>query len=74
MNALQTAIREKRNILRGVYGGMMSLSDLSREMGMNREAARSWAAANGIGNLTSRRVKYETDEVAKLIVLGRGMT
>ena len=74
MNDLQSDIREKRAILRGVYGGMMSLEDLSRELRVNKDAARGWAQSHGIGNLIDRRrVKYETDVVAKIIVLGRGM-
>lgn len=73
MTALQVAIREKRNILRKIYGGMMTLADLAQELGMNRDGAKAWAAEKCIGNRVGRRVKYETDEVAKHIVLLRGM-
>ena len=73
MNALQISIQEKRNIMRKVYGGMMSLTDLSRELRMKPSAARDWAKDKGIGNQIGSRVKYETDEVARRIVEGRGM-
>ncbi len=73
MTGLQKDIREKRNIMRELYGGMMSLRELSREVGLNHKDAKAWAAERGIGVLTGKRVKYETDQVAKLIVLARGM-
>lgn len=73
MTALQAAIREKRAIMREIYGGMMSLCDLGRELGMKPENARIWAAEHGIGNLIGKRIKFETDQVAKIIVEGRGM-
>lgn len=73
MTTLQIQIQEKRNILRKIYGGMMSLADLSRELRMKDDAARKWAAEQGIGNLIGKRIKYDTDEVAKKIVEGRGM-
>lgn len=73
MSSLQSEIREKRTILRGIYGGMMSLADLGRELGMKPEAARVWAQEKGIGNMVRSRLKIETDEVAKIIVMERGM-
>lgn len=73
MTTLQSQIHEKRNILRNIYGGMMTLADLSRELGMKKDAARSWATEQGIGVRIGSRIKYETDEVARRIVERRGM-
>lgn len=73
MPSIYNDIREKRTILREIYGGMMSLSDLSRELGMKPDAARAWASEQGIGNIIGNRIKYETDMVAKIIVQQRGM-
>jgi uncharacterized protein YjcR len=73
MTELQCKVREKRNILREIYGGMMTLTDLAGELGMKRTDAKEWAREKKIGNLVGSRVKYETDEVARKIVEGRGM-
>lgn len=72
--AIYNEIAEKRRTLRGLYGGMMNLTDLTRELGLkDKRVAKAWAAQRGIGNQIGRFVKYETDQVAKLIVMGRGM-
>lgn len=73
MSALRTQISEKRTILRDLYGGMMTLADLSKELGMRPEEAKVWAFGVGVGSRIGKRVKYETDEVARIIVNGRGM-
>lgn len=73
MASLANEIREKRNILREIYGGMMSIADLSRELNMKPEAAREFAIENGLGVLIGKRLKVDTDMVAKLIVQRRGM-
>lgn len=70
--SIYDAIREKRTILRDAYGGMMSLSDLSKELGMNSAGAKAWAAEQGVGVQIGRRVKFETDQIAKIIVQRRG--
>ena len=71
---LTNEIAEKRRIMRGIYGGMMTLAQLTRELGLkDTRAAKAWAIANGIGNQIGRNIKYDTDTVAKTIVLGRGM-
>ena len=73
-SAIYNEIAEKRRILRGIYGGMMSLSDLTRELGLkDTRAAKAWALQNGIGNQIGRWIRYDTDTVAKQIVMGRGM-
>lgn len=74
MKQLDMQIREKRNILREKYGGMMSLKQLTAELGMkDTRPAKAWAAENGLGNRVGRYVKYESDMVARQIVLTRGM-
>lgn len=73
MSALHTEIREKRNILREIYGGMMSMADLGRELGMNPDDARNWATDLGICVQIGKRIKADTDMVAKTLVQKRGM-
>ena len=73
MSALYTEIREKRNILRELYGGMMSMADLGRELGMNPDDAKTWAMDRSLCVQIGKRVKVETDMVAKALVQIRGM-
>lgn len=74
MAAIHNEIAEKRRTLRGIYGGMMSLTDLTRELGLkDPRAAKAWAVRNGIGNQVGRWIRFDTDAVAKTIVMGRGM-
>lgn len=70
---IYTNIAEKRRILRDIYGGMMTLTDVARELGRTREVARVWVRSLGLGTQIGKRVYYETDEIAKAIVQGRGM-
>ena len=73
-SAVYNEIAEKRRTLRGLYGGMMNLTDLTRELGLkDTRVAKAWAAQHGIGNQIGRYVKFDTDMVAKAIVNGRGM-
>lgn len=73
-SAIHNEIAEKRRTMRAIYGGMMNLTDLTKELGLkDPRAAKAWAASNGIGNQIGRWIKYDTDTVAKTIVLGRGM-
>lgn len=71
--ATSNQIREKRLIMREVYGGLMTLTDLSHELGMNRDKARQWGREHMVGVQIGSRIKYDTDEVAKIIVQRRGM-
>ena len=72
--AIYNEIAEKRRTLRGIYGGMMSLSDLAKELGVkDKRSAKAWAMQQGIGNQIGRFLRFETDQVAKAIVNGRGM-
>lgn len=70
---IYTNIAEKRKIMREIYGGMMTLTDVARELGRTREVARVWVRSLGLGTQIGKRVYYETDEIAKAIVQGRGM-
>lgn len=68
-------IAEKRKILREEYGGMMTLTDLTKEFGYGSKTATIEAIreldipATKIG----RMKRYETDLVAKRLVELRGM-
>lgn len=70
---LYNDIAEKRKILRELYSGMMTLTDVAKELGVKRDVARAWVRSLGLGTQIGKRVYYETDEIAKAIVLGRGM-
>lgn len=70
---LYSNIAEKRKIMREIYGGMMSLTDVAHELGRTREVARAWVRSLGLGARIGKRVYYETDEIAKAIVQARGM-
>ncbi len=73
MSSLYNEIREKRQILRGEYGGMMTLTDVARELSSGRDTARAWVRQHGLGVRVGNRTRYETDEIAKALVQGRGM-
>lgn len=68
-------VREKRQILRELYGGMMSLTDLTKELGYGSpKSARAWLTTVDVEPVkVGRGIRYETDQVAKAIVNGRGM-
>lgn len=69
-------VKEKRDILRGVYGGMMTTADLARELGYSsRKSAVQAAVEMGLQETRIGRLKrYDTDLVARALVNGRGMT
>ena len=54
------------------YGGMMSVSDLMKELSSSRTTAKQWANEHVEGILIGVRIKYETRLVAKAIVNSRG--
>lgn len=67
-------IAEKRRVLRELYGGMMSLSDLSRELGYKKpDGAAPWVRMVGLEAVmvSPKRRAYETDRVAAEIVRRR---
>lgn len=72
---LYAEIKEKRTILRELYGGMMSLRDLSQELGTkSKDATRNAVQDMGLpATQVGRMKKYDTDEVAKRLVERRGM-
>lgn len=70
---LYANIVEKRKIMRELYGGMMTLTDVAKELGTTRDVARAWVRGLGLGTQIGKRVRYETDEIAKAIVQARGM-
>lgn len=70
---IYTDIAEKRKVLREIYGGMMTLTDVANELGRSRDVARAWVRELGLGVQIKKRVYYETDEIAKAIVQARGM-
>ena len=73
---LYAEIKEKRTILRELYGGMMSLRDLSQELGTkSKDATRNAVQDMGLpATQVGRMKKYDTDEVAKLLVEREGMS
>lgn len=75
MSSYYSAVREKRQILRDIYGGMMSIADLTKELGYSSpKSARAWLTTVNVEAVKiGRGIRYETDQVAKAIVDGRGM-
>ena len=74
-SAYYNAIREKARTLRDIYGGMMTMTDLTHELGYgSKKSARAWVASVELeGTRIGRSIKYDTDLVAKALVAGRGM-
>lgn len=56
------------------YGGMMTLTDVSKELGVgSRQTAKKFVDAREIpGIVVGDRIKYESRQVAKAIVNARG--
>lgn len=70
---MKSASKQKADVLRSIYGGMMTTSDVTRELGLgSRVSAKAWLIEHRIpGVLIGKRIKYETDAVAAEIVNGR---
>lgn len=69
-------IQDKRNTLRDRYGsGLISITDMSAELGMDRKEARQWGYDNGIlvQLVPGGRVKCDVDALARILVDRRGM-
>lgn len=68
-----TQLRVKQEALFRRYGGMMTLSEVSRELGYrNRVAARDWLIDKMVPEVRIGAVsRYESDVVAKAIVDSR---
>lgn len=67
-------IEKKIKLLRADYGGMMTIKQLCRELNVCRNSVYAWVREHNVpGNKVGRIIKYETDQVARVIVDGRGM-
>lgn len=77
MSVLNRAIAEKRRLMYERYGGIMSPTEVAKELGYHPKpsAGDRWAEEHEIPavRLGPRKRGYETDLVAKAIVQGRGM-
>ena len=69
------AVKEKRDILRELYGGMMTVADLTVELGYkNRKYTKEWIAQVALpGTMVGSRISYDTDLVARTLVDARGI-
>ncbi len=65
-------IRLKRKSLREMYGGLMSGTQLKHELGCCWETAARWGKENNVGIRVGTRIKYDTDEVARVLITQRG--
>lgn len=74
-SAIASEVREKRNILRDRYGGMMTLVDLMTELGYKSEksAMRAALEMNLPQTKVGRSKKFDTDTVARRLVELRGV-
>ena len=75
MKPLDKDIRAKRAELSGLYGELVSLQTACKILGY-RDRKTAKQALNDLGVLPvpiNGRVRYETGEIAKRIVLRRGM-
>ena len=68
-------IREKRKILRGLYGGSMNNHQLMKELGIkSRDTLRRAVRDMSIPvTVVAGRNRYDTDEVARRLVQLRNM-
>lgn len=66
-------IAEKRRILRQIYGGVMTPTDLDRELGRSKGGGTTWARMVGLECImvSPKRRGFETDRVAEEIVRTR---
>ena len=56
---LYANIAEKRKIMRDLYGGMMTLTDVAKELSSNRDVARAWVRSLGLGVQVGKRERYD---------------
>ena len=77
-SALNREIAEKRRLMYETHGGIMSPTDIAKEVGYAPRSKNGdrWAQEHNIPavRMGARKRGYETDLVAKAIVQGRGMT
>ena len=69
------AVKEKRDILRELYGGMMTVADLTIELGYkNRKYTKEWITQVALpGTMVGSRIRCDTDLVARTLVDARGI-
>lgn len=74
-STLSREIAEKRALLRAEYGGLMTTSDLTKELGYSSRASTIRAAQelDLPSTLIAGRRRYDTDVVARRLVERRGM-
>lgn len=61
-------IRRKREVLRELYGGSMTLTQLVKEIGGSWESARKFGVDHGLAFQVGKRTRYDTDAFARVIV------
>lgn len=71
MANLDRQIAEKAATLRGLYGGAMSLRDLRAETGHGYYVTLRWAERHRLGRKIGKRTTYDTDAVARALVMER---
>ena len=65
-------IRKKREILRELYGGSLSLDQLKHELGCTWEVAKEFGRVHRLEIHLDRYIRYDTDELARVLVQMRG--
>lgn len=74
--AFYKEVKRKTELLRADYGGMMTVKDIMRELGIgSHHTVNNWLRENDVEGVKVDRksVKYETDLIARRIVEQRGM-
>lgn len=68
-------IEKKTKLLRADYGGMMTIKQLMKELGFgSHHTVYAWLRENNVeGIRIGRSVRYECDQIARIIVDARGM-
>ena len=75
MTEFYKQIAEKRNILRNLYGGLMTLEQVKQELGYkSRDAARNAIRELSVpGVRIGKSIRYDTDVLARRLVELRDM-
>ena len=69
--SIQSEIAEKQRILRALYGGSMTQKELMKEVGCGARHTKEWAEKHNLGRRIGKRVSYDTDAVAKALIIER---
>lgn len=62
-------IRRKAIMLRSIYGGAMSLKEVQAEIGHGYAVTKAWVEENHLGRRIGKRTTYDTDAVARVLVM-----